>query len=432
MVSGAFGRVKGRARVWRAGLAGGSTAGSLLGMNRREGPPARRAVAGAAIMAVTHGMVDAYAAFLHPLLPRIMEKLGLSITLAATLVISLSLAASLLQPGLGYLADRYGRRLLVAAGPVLTGVFLSLIGVAPTFSVLVLFLILGGLGAAAFHPPGASFAARAAEGRGSGLRLSIFSFGGAAGYAAGPLIAVSLVAVLGLEGLWVAMVPGLLLGAVVWVVLREDRAAREGRRPPHPLRLLRALKGPLGIIFGISAVGAFVQRTFLTLEPIITARAGLSETTGAVVLSVYLGAQALGTLTSGALTDRIDRQRLLVAVTALGVPAHIVAVTATPAGPVALLAAVAAGFLNMAIIPPVVVMAQEIVPEGTAVSSGIVMGLAWATGSLGVLGAGALADAIGPVGAAAWSMPLLLIATGLALHPGLRPYSRARRWEAAG
>jgi hypothetical protein len=38
----------------------------------------------AIVMAATHGTVDAYMGFLHPLLPRIMDKLGLSITLAAS------------------------------------------------------------------------------------------------------------------------------------------------------------------------------------------------------------------------------------------------------------------------------------------------------------------------------------------------------------
>ena len=47
---------------------------------------------------VAHALNDAYASFLHPLLPRIMENLGLSIAMAASLVMTLSLAASLLQP----------------------------------------------------------------------------------------------------------------------------------------------------------------------------------------------------------------------------------------------------------------------------------------------------------------------------------------------
>ena len=60
-------------------------------------------------------------------------------------------------------------------------------------------------------------------------------------------------------------------------------------------------------------------------------------------------------------------------------------------------------------------------PVGAQVrGSGIVMGLAWATGAAGVLGTGALADAIGPVSATLASVPVALAGVALALHPTLR------------
>lgn len=86
----------------------------------------------------------------------------------------------------------------------------------------------------------------------------------------------------------------------------------------------------------------------------------------------------------------------------------------------ALGAAAVAGFLGMATLPPIVVMAQEMVPSGAAVSSGIVMGLAWAAGSVGVLATGAAADAVGPMMATLMSMPAILGAILLAAHPALR------------
>ncbi len=395
-------------------------------------PDTRASSAGGAIrlaglMALAHGTTDAYVAFLHPLLPRIMDKLGLSIALAATLAMTLSIASSLLQPALGYAADRFGHRYFVAAGPVVAAVFLSAIGLASGFWVLMVLLVLGGLGSAAFHPPGASQAARVLDGRGSGLRLSLFSFGGALGYAAGPLIAVGVVGLRGLDGLWVAMFPGIVIGLVVFAKLGPRRTERPVRRPPHPIELLTALAGPLGLVFGISAAAAFVQRAYLTFEPIIAAEAGRSEATGALALSVYLAAQAAGTLGSGLLTDRMDRRKLLVSLTLCGVPAHLFAFVLPPGSLGALAAAAVAGFSTMAILPPVVVIAQEMIPEGAAATSGIVMGLAWALGSVGVLGVGVLADQVGPVTAAAFSVPVLLVGTALALHPALARHARPGR-----
>lgn len=386
--------------------------------------PARAAPPGAArvalVVAVAHGMNDAYSAFVAPLLPRLMERLDLSIALAATVAMSYSIASSLVQPVLGYLADRFGRRSFLVGGLLGSAVFVSLLGHAPTLGWLLFVLALGGLGSAAFHPPGASYAVGLGQGPGKGARYSVFSFGGSAGYAIGPLAAVGLVGWGGLEGLWVAMIPALLLAPVFFFNLPSGRSERVATLPPGPRQVLRLLSGPLGLVFGISALMAWAQRAFLTLEPIIVAQSGGSEALGAATLSAYLAAQAVGTVAGGVLSDRIDRRTLLVTLCALAFPAHLLAVGVAAGTPLGLAAAAAAGFLGMATLPPIVVAAQEMVPRGAAVGSGIVMGLAWAAGSFGVLGTGMLADQIGPRAAALATMPVILGAVALAARPALR------------
>jgi FSR family fosmidomycin resistance protein-like MFS transporter len=379
----------------------------------------------AIVVAVAHFVNDGYASLLAPLLPRLMGKLDLSVALAAVLATSLTLASSVLQPLMGYLSDRYGNRLFIVMGPLLSGIFLSLIGLAPTFAILVGLLALGGLGSAVFHPPGASLAARVSEGKGSGMRLSIFVFGGMMGFAVGPLVAVAMVARVGLEGLWMAMFPGILVAALLLVILPRGNGDGPAVPPPNPVRVLAHLRGPLGLLFGISAMSAFVQRLFLAMDPIAVAHQGGSEALGGVILSVYLSGQAVGTLTGGYLSDRVDRRRLLVSLTLLALPAHMMAVWLPPGSAVGFVFTGLAGILNMAILPPVVVWAQEMLPEGKAVSSGIVMGLAWAVGSTGVLGSGLLGDIVGARASMLFSFPIMLLATFLALHPRLAEASRA-------
>ncbi|MXV95489.1 MAG: MFS transporter, partial [Gemmatimonadetes bacterium] len=345
----------------------------------------------------------------------------LSIAAAATLGASFAIATAIPQPFFGYLADRFGRRIFAVGGVVTSAVFVSLIGFAPSFWPLLLMLVMGGLGGAAFHPPGASYAVRVGAGRGGGKRYSVFSFGGAVGYAAGPLVAVALVAWGGMKGLWVAMLPAVLFAPVFYRGLPSGRRETRGATPPPtPAAVLRRLAGPLGIIFGISATMAFVQRVFLTMEPIIVADMGGSETLGAAALSVYLGAQAFGTLTGGFLTDRVSRPRLLFHLCAWALPAHLLAVWLGPWTMTGMLAIAAAGFLGMATLPPIVVMAQEMYPRAAGASSGIVMGLAWAVGALGVMVTGAVADVTGPQAAALMSLPVAGLAALLALHPGLK------------
>ncbi len=388
----------------------------------------RTAFATALTVAILHGVNDAYASFLHPLLPRLMTRLDLSITDAAVLTTVLAVAAALAQPLFGHLSDLRGRRAMIAIGPAVSGVFLSLIGVAPGFLALVVFLVLGGLGSAAFHPPAAATAARVTAGRGSGLRHAVFSFGGAAGYAAGPMIAVLLVAWRGLGGMWIAMVPALVLAGALWFMLPKD-APPERRSPPAPAgnltrRARRLAMGPVALVFGISALTAFVQRVFLTMEPIVMAGAGRSETAGAAALTLYLAAQAGGTLSGGWLADRMDRRNLLIGITLLAFPAYFLAFWLSPGSAGSLVFVAVAGFLGMAVLPPIVVIAQEASPGRAALNSGIVMGLAWATGSMGVLGAGVLGDAIGARGAALACTPVVLLGAALALHPALGAYRR--------
>lgn len=371
-------------------------------------------------VAIAHGINDAYSGFLHPLLPRIMRDLGLSITLAATLTTTLSLAASLLQPVMGVAADRFGPRRFLIAGPLLSAVFLSLIGIAPSFAALLGFLALGGLGSALFHPPAAAIATGSGSSSRSGARMSVFSFGGAIGYAVAPVAAVALVGRFGMHGLALAMIPALVLMPLIALVIPPD-AARRAPTAGSPFRgAASSLRGPLGVLFLISAIAAFVQRVFLTFQPIAIAADGGSEALGASTLSTYLVAQAAGSLAGGLLVDRYDGRRVLFWLTLLSVPMHIFAFL-LPAGSTAALAITAiAGFLNMALLPPLVVMARHASPHGASTSAGIVMGLAWAAGSILMIAAGALGDAVGARNAALASIPIMLLASLLALHPALQ------------
>ena len=144
-----------------------------------------------------------------------------------------------------------------------------------------------------------------------------------------------------------------------------------------------------------------------------------------MTLSIYLGAQAVGSLFSGWLTDRVDRAHLLGWLTGLSVPTHMLALWLPPGSLGAFFFAACSGFLNMALLPPVVVMAQEIVPESAAMGSAIVMGLAWAAGSVGLLGTGIMGDMWGPRLAGLVSVPILFIGTFLCFHPKLVSYRRA-------
>jgi hypothetical protein len=90
---------------------------------------------------------------------------------------------------------------------------------------------------------------------------------------------------------------------------------------------------------------------------------------------------------------------------------------------------VLAGAANMAVLPPIVIMALELSPSFGSTSSGIVMGLAWATAALAVIPAGIVGDLLGPQTAAIVLTPTVLLGTWFALRPKLRGHALAMTWE---
>jgi FSR family fosmidomycin resistance protein-like MFS transporter len=105
---------------------------------------------GVLTISAAHAVHDTYTAFLAPLLPAFIANLALSKTEAGLLSVFMQ-GPSLLQPFIGHLADRISLRYLVILAPTVTGVVMSLLGVAPGYGVLALLLMVAGLSSASLH-----------------------------------------------------------------------------------------------------------------------------------------------------------------------------------------------------------------------------------------------------------------------------------------
>src|SRR6185369_1983348 len=101
-------------------------------------------------------------------------------------------------------------------------------GPAPTYGLTAVAVVLSGLGVAAFHPEAAKFAGLASRER-RGRGMSLFTVGGNAGFAIGPLLTTPLVLAFGLSG---TLALGLLPLTAALVVTRElSRLRRLGEGP---------------------------------------------------------------------------------------------------------------------------------------------------------------------------------------------------------
>src|SRR5262245_9067995 len=199
------------------------------------------------LLSLAHFTIDAYSSFSSPLLPLLVTKLDLSLTRVGTLVALASVASSFAQPVFGLLGDRLRRPWFVAVGPLIAAVFLSGIGMAPSYGALVALLMLGGIGVAAFHPQGAALSSGLAERR--SVAMAIFVTGGTLGFSLGPLLAVTVVGAFGLERTWIAAFPGLVMASLLlaWF-MRLPPHAHEGRPRPK-LSGLRPVLRPLTLLY---------------------------------------------------------------------------------------------------------------------------------------------------------------------------------------
>ncbi|MGH2668970.1 MAG: MFS transporter, partial [Candidatus Eiseniibacteriota bacterium] len=343
------------------------------------------------LLALAHFTIDAYSSFFSPLLPLLVAKLDLSLTRVGTLVALAALSSSFAQPVFGLIGDRLRRPWFIAFGPLMAACFLSGIGMAPGYGVLVALLMLGGIGVAAFHPQAAALAADLSPRR--GLAMAIFVTGGTLGFALGPLLAVTVVGAFGLERTWVAAFPGLLMTGLLLAWFARVRPHPHHHRPRPRLSGLKPVLGPLTLLYFVVVCRSAVSYGFMTFLPLYLNRQGWSVAHAGAILTVHLTLGALGGFLGGWLADRWGGRRVVVRSFLLATPLYV-AFLFLPDWR-GLVCLVVGGFFLQASLPVNVVMGQELSPEHSSTIASLLMGAAWGVGALLIGPVGALADARG-------------------------------------
>lgn len=154
----------------------------------------------AVTIAGAHFAHDTFGAFLAPLLPLLQQRLSTTYAVTGSLAIYAQLP-SLLNPFIGYLADKVSLRYFIIFAPAVSTTLMSAMGFTSTYLSLALLLLAAGLSSAAFYAPAPAMVGRL-SGRQVGKGMSIFMASGELGRTLGPIIAVGAVSQWGLEGIW--------------------------------------------------------------------------------------------------------------------------------------------------------------------------------------------------------------------------------------
>jgi FSR family fosmidomycin resistance protein-like MFS transporter len=341
-------------------------------------------------VASAHLIVDSYSNVYAPLLPLLIPKLHLTLGVVGTLAMVFQMAASVSQLAFGRLADRWHPHRLLVGGPIVSVVVLSLIGLAPSVFWLTVVLVVGGLGVAAFHPPGAMAAHRFGQPR-PGTAMSLFVGAGATGFALSPLVFSTVTGAYGLGATWWLMAPGLL--ALAWI-LRDMPAVPGGAHAAGSgLRALRPYRKPLGLLYLIVVLRTIAGLSFVTFVPILLTGRGLTVSQAGVVVAVYLLASSAGGFAGGPLADRFGPRRVIGSTLVAAVP--FLATAPLFDGYAFTITLAIGGFLLQSTQPVSVAFGQTIAPVSAATVSSLMMGVAWGTGGLLIPFIGLLADRVG-------------------------------------
>lgn len=394
------------------------------------------------ILSGAHLYVDMLLAFLPPLLPILMEDMGLSLFMAGILVSTMTVANGMTQPIFGHWADRIGRPWWFGASLIVIGIGAGLFGTGGSYGTLLVLAALIGICGAAFHPMGMVMVPRALGGR-PGAAMSIWSLGGTVGGAAAPIVTLGLVGKMDLGGLMWLAVPGLLLAAAAAGVGVSRLMPESRRQPPAPMNAGDAGmhrrhekesfkaptigKNPEGAKtapddgpssshkdsavttdpvaeirtrnrwLSLLAVAAVARATALVgmnaFIPVYYTRMGFTTAVAGNMLVLYLLAGSAGSVAGALLADAIGRKPVTVWSQIIG--ALSVAAFALTDGWTATMFLLLAAMALYATFSVVIIYGQELMPHRPAMASGFLGGFAWGIGSLALGPLGALADTYG-------------------------------------
>jgi FSR family fosmidomycin resistance protein-like MFS transporter len=337
-----------------------------------------------------HFTGDFYNSFVSALLPAFAEKFSLTLTQVGFIAAISRVLSFVVQPPVGYIADHYRTRLFILGGPLLSTIFIPLTGAAPNFLVLILFVALGSMGAAMFHPTAAGMVYSFSGSR-FAFSMSFYHFGGALAFGLGPVFITYFVARFGLQSSFYAMILGLTV--ICLICKKVPLPAHEGLINFGFIGSLKEVFGgvwkSIVLFWGLGVLRTFVGQSFLTFIPVLFSREGYSLVSVGLIVSLYNVAGAISGLFAGWLADRIGYKPVFYLSFCLSAPA-LYLLLVVPEG--AFVLAFLGGFFVMSTVPLFVAVVQEIAPRGRSMASGLMLGLSYGTGGMMTPITGKLAD----------------------------------------
>lgn len=360
-------------------------------------------------VAAAHGAHDTYFSYLPTILPLLIQNLALSTTQAGLLT-AFTQFPNLLQPVIGHLADRKNLTALVVLAPTLSGILITLVGIAPNFGTAALLLLLAGFSTAGFHSIAPAMVSSRA-GRKVGRGMGFFMVGGEMGFGLGPLVVVATIGLLTIRGLPWLMTLGMLASLILYFRLKNVSTVRRVQAEASlPVRqALTEMRGLMLPIIGSLFITGFLNANVVNYLPTFMSREGAAFALAGISLTIVQMGGTLGVFLMGLYSDRISPRTIAIGGTVVSVAFSLGFLAAHGWLQMVMLAGI--GLSSFVANPAFLTIVQTRFTKNRSLANGVYMSSSFVLRSLVVVIVGMLADRFGmrPVFAGSAMAALLAI-----------------------
>jgi len=295
------------------------------------------------------------------------------------------------------LSDRHGLKYYLIAGPLLTSVFLSFLGVLPDFYLILLFLFIGNLGIAAYHPASAAVAGHYGGGR-KGLSSSLINFGGNLGSAFGSLIVILILEKAGIEYTPLILIPGIITSLVLLKYAPKNNIISSSGKSFNIFRSIKRLNRAnlymLFIILFIIYTVYIIWITAINYMPLYYTDKNMSLINIGNILLLFGALGGAAGLLSGYLYDHYKKGYLIIQAGLIAsIPLFFF--TFKTEGILSTALFIIAGLFLISVQPVCIRMAQDLLPSNMSLASSLILGLSPGLAGITIIFLGKAADKIG-------------------------------------
>ncbi|MFC1958279.1 MFS transporter, partial [Chloroflexota bacterium] len=284
---------------------------------------------------------------LNPLMPMIRTDLGLSYTRAGLVMSAFHVTTGISHLPAGWLADRFGPRLMVIFG--VSGVALAgfLIGFSNSFVVLIVLLVLAAIMGGGYHPASAAAISSSVPSEHRGRALGTHFVGGSSALWVIPLLAAPIAMAWGWRGAFLTLtIPTVILGILLYILIgrREKTHVPESQKVDSEVATTSAhihWQKLLPFIIMSVAAGTMIMSVSSYLSLYAVDSLGVTEAAAAMLMAIMPATSLFAAPLGGYLADRFGSVPVLLAVSFSAIPlVYLLGVTPNVAALAALMVAI--------------------------------------------------------------------------------------------